>query len=92
MRQMTLNDRKLDTKKSLDPLTDRYKDASHFHNIDENISIDVKRSLADNSLFLGDRCLLCKASSSEVPINIHMALKQISSDNQILRTLILVTF
>ena len=72
---MTLNHPKLDTKKSLDTLTDRDKDASHFHNIDENISIELKRSLDDNSLFLGDRCLLCKASSSKVPINIDMAVK-----------------
>ena len=30
--------------------TDNYKDASHFHNIDEKISIDVKRSIAGNSV------------------------------------------
>ena len=55
--------------------TDKHKDASHFHNIGEKISIDVKRSLAGNSLFFGDRCLLGKASSSEVLFNIDMALK-----------------
>ena len=34
--------------------TDKHKDASHLHNISEKISIDVKRSLADNSLFSSD--------------------------------------
>ena len=48
-----------------------YKDASHFHNIGENIS----KSLADNSLFFGDWFLLHKVSSSKVPFNIDMALK-----------------
>ena len=30
--------------------TNSYKDVSHFHNINEKISIDVKRSIADNSV------------------------------------------
>ena len=55
--------------------TDKHKDANHFNNIGEKISVDVKRSLADNSLFFGDWCLIRKASSSEVPFNVDTALK-----------------
>ena len=55
--------------------TDKHKDASHFHNIDEKISVDVNRPLADNSLFFGDWCLLCKTYSREVPFSIDMTLK-----------------
>ena len=34
--------------------TDKHNNASHFHNISEKISIDVKRPLAGNPLFSSD--------------------------------------
>ena len=55
--------------------TDKLKDATHLHNISEKISIDVKKSLADSSLYFGDCCLFCKASSSEVSFSIGITLK-----------------
>ena len=32
--------------------TDMRKDANHFRNVGEKISIDINKSLADNSLFI----------------------------------------
>ena len=40
----------------------KHKEANYFNNVGEKILVDVKRSLADNSLCFGDWGLIRKAS------------------------------